>query len=253
VRGRRRVRLTTAVSNQNVTSRIAKRLWDKRHPEWADGHAERLDPQLHLTAGRLPRYAFDRLVIRAREKLRGREPWITHRALQLLDEMLEPTHRGLEYGAGGTTAWFAQRVAFLDSVEAFSQWYGPLRDDLDRQGITNVDLHLVPAEDLGYETDAHREAYVCVHPELLPGSLDFVLVDGEYRDHCARRGMELLRSGGVLVLDNADLYVPTDSRSPFRLSEPSTPVWAELLEELAGWRRISTTNGVWDTDLWIKP
>ena len=241
------------MTQQNVTSRVAEALWNRRHPEWAGGHPDRVNPRLELTARGLPRYAYDQISIKVRDKVRGRQPWITRDALALLDDMLRPGDRGLEFGAGGTTAWFAERIAHLDSVEGFGRWYQPLRDELDRLGVTNVDLHLVSADDLGYETPEHRDAYVNVAPDLEPGSLGLVFVDGEYRDECAVRGLDLLAPGGLLVLDNADIYLPSDTRSPCTLDVPSTPLWGEFLERVEGWRRIWTTNGAWDTVLWVKP
>lgn len=237
----------------DVTSRIATALWERRHPQWAGGRAGRIDPRLELPARSVPRFALDRLSLRARDRLRGRQPWITTEALDLLDELLQPGDRGLEYGAGGTTAWFAERLEHLVSVEGFDQWHGPLRDELDRRGVRNVDLRLVSAPALGYESSEHRDAYVNVAPELERGSLGLVFVDGEYRDECAMRGLELLAPGGLLVLDNAEAYVPSRSRSPWVLDEPSTPLWAEFCALTADWRRIWTTNGVWDTAIWIKP
>jgi len=241
------------MARPNLTSRVAKALWDRRNPQWAEGHPDRVDPRLELTPGAVPRYVADRVAVKVRDKVKGRQPWITRDALDLLDGLLHSTDHGVEYGAGGTTAWFAERVEFMDSVEGFAQWYEPLRKDLSARGVTNVDLHLVSAEELGYETDAHRDAYVGIHPELGPESVDFVFVDGEYRDACAMRGVELLRPGGLLILDNADIYIPSQSRSPHRLDEPSTPLWAEVLDRVASWRQIWTTNGVWDTVIWVKP
>lgn len=208
---------------------------------------------MELPPRSVPRFVADQLAVRARDRLRGRQPWITREALDLLDQLLRPEDRGLEYGAGGTTAWFAERLAHLVSVEGFDQWHAPLREDLDRRGVHNVDLHLVSAPELGYETPEHQAAYVGVAPELEPGSLGLVFVDGEYRDHCAMRALDLLAPGGLLVLDNADIYLPSTSRSPWTLDEPSTPLWADFCEATASWRRIWTTNGVWDTAIWIKP
>ena len=34
---------------------------------------------------------------------------------------------------------------------------------------------------------------------------------------------------------------------------PATAGWAEFLDKVAAWRCIWTTNGVWDTVIWIKP
>jgi predicted O-methyltransferase YrrM len=138
-------------------------------------------------------------------------------------------------------------------VEGFDEWYEPVARRLAERGVDNVSLHLASADELGYESDAHREAYVGAHPDLEPGSLDFVFVDGEFRDHCALRALTLLRAGGLLLLDNAETYLPSTSRSPWRVEAPATPGWERFAEETRDWRCVWTTNGVWDTAIWIKP
>ncbi len=241
------------MDHQNAISRVGQALWERRHPQWAERKPDVVQPMLHIDVTGIPRYVADQATIRARDKFRGRQPWITRDSLHLLDQMLQPGDRGLEFGSGGTTGWFAERVAFLDSVEAAPQYYEPLRDDLARRGLTNVDLHLVSFDTLGRLTPEHQAAYVGVNPSIAEGSLDFVFVDGEYRDLCAMRGADLLGPGGVLILDNADAYLPADTRSPWSVDRPATPLWEAFVERTAGWRSIWTTNGVWDTALWIKP
>ncbi len=44
--------------------------------------------------------------------------------------------------------------------------------------------------------------------EIAPQSLDYALVDGSYRDECVMRALEVLRPGGMLILDNANWYIP---------------------------------------------
>jgi len=163
-----------------------------------------------------------------------------------------PTDLALEYGAGGTTTFFAPLVAHLDSVEAIDEWYEPLAARLSESGIDNVSLHLISAEKLGYQTVEHREAYVNVRPDLDQSSLDFVFVDGEYRDEWALRGVELVRPGGLLVLDNSEQYLPSRSRSPWRVDRPASEGWEEFVGRIEDWRQIWTSNGVWDTTIWVK-
>lgn len=237
----------------NLTSRLFETAWGRRNPHWAAQPDEGVRPRANLTPATVPRYLLDRLAVRARTVTRGKQPWLTQDALDLLDQLLLPTSRGLEYGSGGTTTWLAERVEFLHSVEGVDPWYAALQHELKRSVVANVDHHLASSEELGYHTPEHRDAYVNAFPELAPRSLDFVFVDGEYRDECAVRGLELLRPGGLLILDNAELYLPDDTRSPWSVERPISPLWEQVSAELAGWRRVSTTNGVWDTVIWFKP
>jgi len=241
------------MGDPNLTSRVFEAIRSKRYPDLRTDNPDRLQPHVELAPAALPRYAFDRLAIRAREAVRGRQPWLTSDSLALLDQLLRPTDRGLEYGAGGTTLWFASRVESLDSVEGKEQWYEPLRQQLDARRLTNVQLHLVSVDAMGHDTEEHRRAYVNVRPDLEASSLDFVLVDGEYRDACALRAVELLKPGGLLILDNATTYLPATTRSPWRVERPATGAWEKFVNHVATWRNVWTTNGVWDTAIWIKP
>ncbi|MCW2780950.1 MAG: hypothetical protein JWR35_1399 [Marmoricola sp.] len=242
------------VTQQNLISRAATALWQKRNPGVPLTHPDREIPHLELGMASGLRYALiqAKLVI-ARKRQMEEQPWLTRDAIELLAGMLRPTDTGLEFGSGGSTVWLARHVGFVTSVEAFDQWYDPLIARLAEAKLNNVSLQLVSAEKLGYESEAHREAYINVSPELTAGSLDFVLVDGEYRDDTALRGIELLRSGGLMILDNANTYLPAPSNSPWKVSGPASKKWIQFLDEVSGWRHIWTTNGAWDTAIWVKP
>lgn len=246
-------RTRTERTIEQAIEQAIERMWRRRHPEWARGKPDQEQPHVRMPAARLPRYLAERTSLQVRARVRGREPWITAQARELLDQLLRPTDVVLEFGAGSTTPWFATRVASVFSVEGVERWHDELREQLRRDRITNVELRLVSAARLGYETPEHRSAYAGAFPELAASSLDLVFVDGEYRDACALRALDLLRPGGLLVLDNADTYLPGPTRSPWHVSAPATPQWREFVERTAGWRTIRTTNGVWDTQLWFKP
>lgn len=236
-----------------LTSELATRLWRRRHPVWAEGRPGHTMPELRLRPRTLPRTVADAAATRLRARGASKPPWLTADATRLLDELLLPEDHALEWGSGGTTLFLAPRVARLTSVEGARPWHDDLAARLATAGTTNVDLRLVPFDELGYETPEHESAYVGAAPELETGSLGMVLVDGEYRDGCALRALDLLRPGGLLVLDNAETYLPSTSRSPWHVDRPATTGWQEFTERTRGWRRIWTTNGVWDTAFWFKP
>lgn len=236
-----------------VTSALAMKVWARRHPQWAGGRPGHTMPAMRLRPRTLPRTLVDAAAVRVRARAATKPPWLTAEATRLLDELLLPSDHVLEWGSGGTTLFLAPRVAHVTSVEGARPWYEDLSARLREQGTTNVDLQLVPFDELGYETPEHEAAYVGAAPGLEEESLAMVLVDGEYRDGCALRALDLLRPGGLLVLDNAETYLPSTSRSPWHVHEPATAGWAEFERRTSGWRRIWTTNGVWDTAFWFKP
>jgi SAM-dependent methyltransferase len=185
-------------------------------------------------------------------------PWLTEGAVRLLDSWLRPTDWGIEWGSGRSTIWLARRVAGVLSIEHDARWHEMVRGMLADAGVAGrVDYRLVPC-DLGELGDPPDHPYVLAAEAVTDGSADFVLVDGMIRLPCARLALRKLRPGGLLILDNANRFVPNPSLGrPATIheprSEPREPGWVDVLAELARWRAILTTDGIWDTRFWVKP
>lgn len=192
-----------------------------------------------------PRYVYHRLGLMVYERLHPNAPWLVRTTVELLDSWLRPDDRGLEWGSGRSTAWFAQRVKTLVSIEHDTAWYAWVTKDLQRKGLSNVDYRLCQDENYYRSAD-----------EFPSESLDFCLVDGIERDHCALAAISIVKPGGLIIVDNCNWYLPSNSCSPYSLREkqaPHTPRWGMYLEGVAEWRKIWMSNGVCDTALWVKP
>jgi predicted O-methyltransferase YrrM len=200
-----------------------------------------------------PRYVYDRTRQALYERGHPDDPWLTPAAIRMLTTLLRRPDRGIEFGAGRSTLWLAQRVAHLTSVEQDPAWHGRVGDRLARAGLANVDLILAPA-DLPDEQGADSQ-YVAPLRRLAPGSLDFALIAGAYRAHAARLAMTRLRPGGLMIIDNVNWYLPSVSRAPASRPVTAGPDdrWADIVTALADWRLIWTGSGVWDTALFIRP
>ncbi len=81
-----------------------------------------------------PRYIANRIRLQIYMRRKQDKPWLTPLANALLPDLLRPTDRGIEWGSGGSTAWFAERVQQLTSVEDDPQWYQLLTDKLRGKG-----------------------------------------------------------------------------------------------------------------------
>jgi predicted O-methyltransferase YrrM len=170
----------------------------------------------------------------------------------MLGRLLLPTDDGLEYGCGRSTEWFAQRTRSLVSVEHDDYWFARVDSALKKAAVRNVVLKHVPATGYG-DSDRLRDAYVAADPALQPASLDYVLVDGLYRDLCALNVLPLIRPSGMLIIDNVNWYLPSTSVAPASVRHPASIDWQELGVTLSTWRSIWTSNGVTDTAIWMKP
>ena len=147
------------------------------------------------------------------------------------------------------------RVSHLISVEHDIEWGTTVKKELSCRGLFDkVDYRLLP--------DGKEEIsdcnYVNVIWDINPESLDFCLIDGVCRDHCALACLDKLRAGGILIVDNTERYLPRKqkSRAPHSRNYEdgfASRQWERFSMMVGNWRNIWTTNGVWDTVLWIKP
>jgi len=174
--------------------------------------------------------------------------------IEILDTWLQPGDSGLEFGSGRSTRWFAKRVGHLTSVEHNPEWFRIVSGQLASLRGNGVDYRLCEDGD----ADSATTSYVKVASAIAQESLDFCLIDGVARDHCALATLDRLKPGGILIIDNVNWYMPRTLKSLAPNSRGhedgySSDVWCEVGRRLASWRRIWTTNGVWDSALWVKP
>ncbi len=201
-----------------------------------------------------PRYLYHRVGDKRYRRANPEAPWLTPQAIGILHTMLRPTDTGLEFGSGRSTVWFATRVHHLTSVEHDEAWHEAISTGLKERGLSNVDYLLCP-RDVPAERGGDSD-YVGVAARFPADSLDFVLVDGAYREHCALAVIPKLRPGGLLVIDNVNWFLPSRSHSPCSRTPaqgPAGPGWRRLQHATGTWRSIWTSSGVWDTALFVKP
>jgi hypothetical protein len=174
------------------------------------------------------------------ERANADKPWICRGAIEFLDRVLSGQMRGLEFGSGRSTAWFAKRLRSLVSVEHDAAWHRSVSDKLRSAGLNNVDYRLIPldhaADTPEQSTYSPRPRYVAVAEEFAEGSLDLVVVDGHYRTHCIAAAVPKLARGGYLVIDDLNLW-PTSQAL-------GIPGEFELLNE--------STNGLKRTGIWRR-
>lgn len=204
----------------------------------------------HLT----PRYTISRISEIYYQKTCPDHPWLTKTANTILRSYLRSSDTGLEFGSGRGTVWFGKRIGHLTSIEHNDSWYCKVRHLISENGLKNVDYHLLPKD--VEEDNGDNASYVKFAESFNSNSLDFVLVDGIYRDYCVLAVLEKLRPGGVLVIDNVNWYLPSESCSPNSRTcsqGPNGEVWKNISESLSDWRKIWTSSGVTDTAFFFKP
>ncbi len=176
-------------------------------------------------------------------------PWLTPNAISYLDNWLDSGRVGVEWGAGRSTKWLAQRVGKLLSIEHNPAWHKRVSRDLREMTRRNVNLVLA---------DWATPDYVGAVDRFEDGELDFALVDGvsSARDACAEAAIAKLKPGGILIVDDAQRYRPSRSWTPESIpygDSPATPLWGDVFAELASWGCVETTDGLRDTIIWKRP
>ena len=128
---------------------------------------------------------------------------------------------------------------------------------LSDKGIENVELLYAPLE----AKDGAKPPYVSIAAESVEGgkaSLDFILVDGRLRDQCTGLAMQLIKPGGMLIIDDAARYIQHPyccPQSVMAKNGPPTPLWAEIAMELEaqGAKVIWTSDSVTATAFYFIP
>jgi hypothetical protein len=170
-------------------------------------------------------------------------PWLTRQAVEILEDRLKPTDVGLEWGSGRSTLWFARRISHLTSIEHNDRWYKRIKKMLSVKGIDNVDLLYAPLEAKGES----QPDYVRAADELPKAGLDFVLVDGRLRDRCTELALQLLKPGGMLIIDDAARYIQNSYCCPQSVMAKNglpTPLWSKIAAEL----KALDTEAIWTSD-----
>jgi precorrin-6B methylase 2 len=154
--------------------------------------------------------------------LNDRRPWITFAAIRYLEKNLKKDMRVYEYGAGGSTLFFAKRVREVISVEHDPNWRNQVVETLTKAGYENCRIDLIePArDDLTIDKDpSDPDAYMSSGVEFKGKSFrnyatsideypdeyfDVVVIDGRARPSCFKHAASKVKSGGFLMLDNAE-------------------------------------------------
>lgn len=204
---------------------------------------------------RTPLYIFNRVRRFVYVKTHPKDPWITPAMVKILDSWLRPTDEGLEWGSGRSTMWLAKRVHRLTTVEHDEVWarmvQTALRDEISDGRV------IVKNEKDGVDNSASSK-YVGVAASFLEKSLDFCLVDGKARGHCALACLPKIRSGGLVIVDNVERYLPRVVASPAPrargLADGFASVeWEQFSRAVSEWRVIWVSDGISETACWIKP
>lgn len=163
--------------------------------------------------------------------LHGPVPWITYCATHYLSRIVQADYCVLEFGAGNSTRWWAERVSEVVSVEHDPNWADAVR----RCNLANVTLveramgdpvsfkhsevlvrEFYPLQLSAKESadptrnyragllDNEFHSYASVLLDYPTGYFDIIVVDGMARVLTAWLASRQLADDGMIVFDNSD-------------------------------------------------
>jgi len=200
------------------------------------------------------RYIYNRIKNYFFEKRHKNLPWINPEAINIFEQLLLPSSDiGIEFGSGNSTVWYAKKVKKLISIEDNKGWFNNVNEQLKRQGINNVEYLFKSSS---YIEDSKESEYFNFIEIQLDDSLDFVVVDGNFRDIIALSAIKKIKRGGIIFLDDSQRYLSQKTFSPHSINgnkDKMTSNWKLFDKKTNLWRKIITTNGVTDATFFIKP
>jgi len=192
-------------------------------------------------------YAMDKILYRMYTWRNPDAPWLTEGAVHFLGNYLFPSDVGFEWGSGRSTIWFASRVGKLYSVEHNIEWFNWVKERID--GISDVTLYYRELP-----SNSNVEYIEVINEACDDNSLSFCLIDGRARDLCAEAAAPKIKPGGLLIIDDAERYFPTNDSAPGSKSVYRNARWERLHKiTLEDWRSFWFSNGISITGIFIKP
>ena len=134
-------------------------------------------------------------------------PWFSYGAIDFLEKFLRKEMQVFEFGSGGSTLFFAQRVRSVAAVEDNAHWCELVAEKLTARRIDNVDLRHVPVAFTTDEAFASSEYLNAVRES----TFDVIIVDGtdwtkNSRPICFRAAEHQVAPGGIIVVDDSWRY-----------------------------------------------
>lgn len=124
-------------------------------------------------------------------------PWLVYDAIDYINSLIKPYHNMFEYGCGGSTIYYHNKVKHLRSVEHDVNW---ANNTLKKLSKNNVDL-------IQHEVKKKTKDNLCSYANVINNYQDYydiILIDGLYRNKCIANAINKLKKNGIIILDNSN-------------------------------------------------
>jgi hypothetical protein len=149
-----------------------------------------------------------------------KQPWVVLFSIPFLKKMSLKHSIVFEFGSGGSTFFFAERVKQVVTVEHDLKWFDKIAK-LIQSEYSNVELNYVPPElnlkathhdasnELAYVSNSidfegysfvDYASFIDKYPDEY---FDIILIDGRARPSCLMHSVSKVKKAGIIVLDDA--------------------------------------------------
>jgi precorrin-6B methylase 2 len=164
-----------------------------------------------------------------RNSVSDKYPWLTFGAIKFIEKIVRSDMQVFEYGSGGSTLFWSERVNKVVSIEHNKEWYEKMVNEFRKLKIDNVEYQLAEAEvddqfstkriddpkhyisDDNLFVGKNFESYVKKIDRFPDAYFDIVVVDGRARPSCILHSQKKIKSGGYLIIDNSERQYYTQS------------------------------------------
>lgn len=157
-----------------------------------------------------------------RSPLADKVAWVVYSSLPFIKSILKSEMIVFEYGSGGSSLFFAERVRRVISIEHDEKWLNMVNRTMESNNLKNWKGHLVLPQmidknnKLDYSNPTHYlshwqeyshfifknyATYINQYEDLL---FDIIMIDGRARPSCFIHAKEKIKPGGYLILDNSE-------------------------------------------------
>ena len=134
-------------------------------------------------------------------------PWFSLASIKFLDRFITQSMEVFEYGAGGSTLYFAKRAGKVVSTENEQGWVEQVEQALAAENLHNAEVQYRPF-DFFHAEGFGESGYLHSIPDRL---FDVIVIDSaeesqEVRPACFHHAEARVRPGGIIVVDDSWRY-----------------------------------------------
>ena len=137
-------------------------------------------------------------------------PDIAEPALTWINQHIEPTDTLFEWGSGGSTFWFADRVKQVYSVEHQLALFIYVKSHFLYEGYHNINM-IYASEDTypnakyvdAFDDVSYRKYCETIH-NYPSKSFDWVIINGKSRGACLELAVSSVKHGGVILINDTN-------------------------------------------------